>query len=371
MTMDIKIGTKTKTATAPVNRHSGGVMTAAVLYGREDLRIERVGIPQVGEDEILVRVEVALTCGTDLKVWKQGSHPRMIQPPAIFGHELAGVVEEIGPSVDGAIRTGMRVVPANSAPCGGCLYCRKDQPNLCDDLLFNNGAYAEYIRIPARIVRQNLLEIPEHVSYRDAAMVEPLACVLRGIHETDIRPGDTAVIVGCGPIGLKFIRALSARDVRVIALGKRKNQIEAAERLGAYAAFDVSTMDTPVPMVRQLTEGGRGADAVVEAVGSATTWQWAMQMVRKGGRVNLFGGCPHGTHVQFDPAQLHYSEITIKATFHHTPRFIREALDTIARGDVRASDFVTAEIALTELPRFFETTKSGHSDLKTAVNPLA
>jgi L-iditol 2-dehydrogenase len=348
-----------------------GVMTAAVLYGREDLKIERVGIPELGEDEVLVRVQVALTCGTDLKVWKQGSHPRMIHPPAIFGHELAGVVEETGRSVDGTIRAGMRVVPSNSAPCGACLYCRKGQPNLCEDLLFNNGAYAEYVRIPGRIVRQNLLEIPDHVSFRDAAMVEPLACVLRGIHETDIRPGDTAVIVGCGPIGLKFIRALSARDVRVIALGKRKGQIQAAERLGAYAAFDVSTMDSPVQIVRQLTEGGRGADAVIEAVGSATTWQWAMQMVRKGGKVNLFGGCPHGTQVQFDPALLHYSEITIKATFHHTPQFIREALDTIARGEVRASDFVTGEIPLAELPRAFEDMKHRNGELKTAVNPWA
>jgi L-iditol 2-dehydrogenase len=370
MNMSMKTETKADANTS-AKKKSDGVMTAAVLYGREDLRIERVGIPQVHEDEVLVRVQVALTCGTDLKVWKQGSHPRMIQPPAIFGHELAGVVEETGSAVGNTIRAGMRVVPANSAPCGACLYCRKDQPNLCDDLLFNNGAYAEYVRIPARIVRQNLLEIPEHVSYRDAAMVEPLACVLRGIHETDIRPGDTAVIVGCGSIGLKFIRALSAKDVRVIALGKRKSQIETAERLGAYAAFDVSTMDSPVAMVRELTEGGRGADAVVEAVGSATTWQWAMQMVRKGGRVNLFGGCPHGTNVQFDPALLHYSEITIKATFHHTPRFIREALDTIARGDVRASDFVTGEIPLVEVPRAFEDMKRGHSDLKTAVNPWA
>ena len=347
------------------------VMNAAVLYGREDLKIERVGVPKLREDEVLVRVQVALTCGTDLKVWRQGSHPRMISPPAIFGHELAGVVEETGAAVGKEIRTGMRVVPGNSAPCGTCVYCRKGQPNLCEDLLFNNGAYAEYVRIPGRIVRQNLLEIPEHVSFRDAAMVEPLACVLRGIHETGIQAGDTAVIIGCGPIGLKFVRALSARDVRVIALGKRKSQIEAAERLGAYAAFDVSTMDSPVNVVRELTDGQRGADAVIEAVGSATTWQWAMQMVRKGGKVNLFGGCPHGTHVEFDPALLHYSEITLKATFHHTPRFIREALETIARGDVRASDFVTGETPLTELPRVFEHMKRRNGELKTAVNPRA
>src|SRR6202165_4542934 len=215
-----------------------GHMTAAVLYGREDMKIERVDIPSVAEDEVLVRVEVALTCGTDLKVWKQGSHPRMIEPPALFGHELAGVIEERGSAVNRGVSQGMRVVPSNSAPCNVCLYCRKGRPNLCQDLLFNNGAYAEYIRIPGRIVRQNVLEIPAHVSFLDAAMVEPLACVLRGIEETGIQPGDTTVLIGCGPIGLKFIRVLAARGVNVIALGKRPNQVKAAERMGARAAFD-------------------------------------------------------------------------------------------------------------------------------------
>jgi L-iditol 2-dehydrogenase len=344
-------------------------MTAAVLYGREDLKIESVDIPKLAADEVLVRVKVALTCGTDLKVWKQGSHPRMIEPPAIFGHELAGVVEAKGAAVNGGIEAGMRVVPSNSAPCNVCLFCRKEHANLCEDLLFNNGAYAEYIRIPGRIVRQNLLEIPEHVSFLDAAMVEPLACVLRGIDETGIASGDTTVVIGCGPIGLKFIRILSGRGVRVIALGKRKSQVRAAERLGAVAAFDVSQIESPVHVVRQLTEGGRGADDVIEAVGSPTTWQWAIQMVRKGGTVNLFGGCPRGSQVQFDPAALHYSEITIKSTFHHTPRFIREALDTISRGEVRASDFITGEIPLRELPQVFEHMKHRNGELKTAVIP--
>jgi L-iditol 2-dehydrogenase len=348
---------------------SNGHMRAAVLYGREDMKIEQVDIPSLAEDEVLVRVEVALTCGTDLKVWKQGSHPRMIHPPALFGHELAGVVETKGSAVNGGVRAGMRVVPSNSAPCNVCMYCRKGQPNLCEDLLFNNGAYAEFIRIPGRIVQQNMLEIPDNVPFVDAAMVEPLACVLRGAHEIDAREGDTVVVIGCGSIGLKFIRILSSRHVRVIALGKRKSQIAAAERLGAVAAFDVSEIDNPVNLVRQLTEGGRGADAVIEAVGSAQTWQWALQMVRKGGRVNLFGGCPSGTQVNFDPAALHYSEITIKSTFHHSPRFIREALDTIVRGEIRASDFITGEVPLTELPHVFEHMKQRNGELKTAVIP--
>jgi len=348
---------------------TNGHMTAAVLYGREDLKIERVDIPHIADDDVLVRVEVALTCGTDLKVWKDGFHARMIKPPALFGHELAGVVEMKGSAVNGGVHKGMRVVPSNSAPCNVCLYCRKGQPNLCEDLLFNNGAYAEYIRIPGRIVRQNMLEIPDKVSFVDAAMAEPLACVLRGAYETGIQPGDTVVIIGCGPIGLKFIRVLSGRKVRVIALGKRKSQIRAAERLGAIAAFDVSEIENPVNLVRQMSEGGRGADAVIEAVGSAKTWEWAVQMVRKGGTVNLFGGCPRGTQVNFDPAALHYSEITIKSTFHHTPRFIREALETIARGEIRSSDFITGEVPLEELPHVFEHMKHRNGELKTAVIP--
>jgi L-iditol 2-dehydrogenase len=346
-----------------------GHMSAAVLYGREDLKVETIGIPELGPDDVLLRVKVALTCGTDLKVWKQGYHARMITPPAVFGHELAGDVVAMGTRVNGGLRQGMRVVPANSAPCNACLFCRKGRSNLCEDLLFNNGAYAEYIRIPGRIVKDNMLEIPDHVSYVDAAMVEPLACVMRGIEETGISPGDTTVIIGSGPIGLKFIRILAHRGVRVIALAKRASQVKAAERLGATAAFDVTKMEDPIPFVRQLTEGGRGADSVIEAVGSPRTWEWAIQMVRRGGTVNLFGGCPRGSKVEFDPTALHYSEITIKSTFHHTPRFIREALDAVARGEVRASDFITGEIPLQELPGLFEHMKHRNGELKTAVIP--
>jgi L-iditol 2-dehydrogenase len=342
-------------------------MTAAVLYGREDLKIERVSIPELGDDEMLVKVGVALTCGTDLKVWRHGYHARMIAPPAIFGHELAGTIELLGPRVDGSLRPGMRVVPANSAPCNGCLFCRRAQFNLCDDLLFNNGAYAEYCRIPARIVQQNTLLIPDHVSFQDAAMLEPLACVLRGIEELGIHPGDTTVVIGCGPIGLKFVRVLSHRGARVIALGKRSSQVQAAERLGAAVALDVSRIDDPVATVRRLTERGYGADAAIEAVGSPATWQWALQMVHRGGAVNLFGGCARGSSVQIDPAVLHYSEVTVRSTFHHTPHFVRQALETIARGEIKASDFVTGQISLEELPRFFEHMKNRNGDMKMAV----
>src|SRR6202045_5097863 len=169
-------------------------MTAAVLYGKEDVQIETVDVPQIGRGDVLGRVRAALTCGTDVKVFRRGYHARMIVPPALFGHELAGDVVSVGEDVS-RFRVGQRIVAANSAPCLECFYCKRGLENLCDDLLFNNGAYAEFIRIPARIVERNMYEIPAHVSYQDAALVEPLACVLRGIDETGLRPGDTIVVI--------------------------------------------------------------------------------------------------------------------------------------------------------------------------------
>jgi L-iditol 2-dehydrogenase len=344
-------------------------MMAAVLYGPEDLKIEKVPIPAIGPEDILVRVKAALTCGTDFKVWKQGYHARMIVPPAIFGHELAGIVEEAGEAVRDRFKPGMRVVAANSAPCNQCFFCKKGQANLCEDLVFNNGAYAEYTIIPSRILRENVIEIPHDLSFLDAALVEPLACVLRGIEETGATAGDTAVVIGCGPIGLKFIRILSSRGVRVIAVGRRNSQMDAAKRMGAQATIDSSVVSDPVATVRELTYRSLGADAIIEAVGTPTTWQWSTQMVRCGGTINLFGGCPRGTKVEFESSLLHYSEITIKSSFHHTPRFIREALETIARGDISARDFVNGEISLNQLPDLFEHMKNRNGMLKVAVLP--
>src|ERR1700681_3463118 len=196
-------------------------MTAAVLYGKQDLKIEQVPIPRVGDGEVLVKVQVALTCGTDVKVFQRGYHARMIVPPAVFGHELAGDVVAVGQDVT-RFTVGQRVVAANSAPCEACYFCKRGQQNLCGDLLFNNGAYAEYIRIPSRIVERNTYEIPAHVSYQDAALVEPLACVLRGLAETGMRAGDTIAITRLGPIRLMFVRLAKVEGARVIAIGRRK-----------------------------------------------------------------------------------------------------------------------------------------------------
>jgi L-iditol 2-dehydrogenase len=240
-------------------------MTAAVLYGKEDIKIERVPIPRVGDGEVLVKVHVALTCGTDLKVYQRGYHARMIVPPALFGHELAGTVEEVGEGVRG-FRKGMRVVALNSAPCGMCFYCSKHQLNLCEDLLFNNGAYAEYIRIPKRIVEANMLVVPSNLSFEDAAMTEPLACVLRGLHETGVEIGETVAVIGGGPIGLMFVQVAKAIGCNVIAVVKRDSQVALARKKGAHEVVQITKVKDAVEAVRELTPERRGADVAIEAV---------------------------------------------------------------------------------------------------------
>lgn len=345
-----------------------GKMTAAVLYGKEDVKIEKVPIPRVGEGEVLVKVHVALTCGTDLKVYQRGYHARMIVPPALFGHELAGVIEEVGPGVRG-FRKGMKVVALNSAPCQKCFYCSKHQENLCEDLLFNNGAYAEYIRIPRRIVEQNMLVVPASVTFEEAAMIEPLACVLRGLHETKVEIGDTVTVIGGGPIGLMFVQVAKATGCNVISVVKRDSQVEAAKRMGAHDVVQITKTHDPIEAVRTLTPSKRGSDVVIEAVGRPQAWEWSIDMVRKGGTVNFFGGCANGTKVQLDTTRLHYSEITLKATFHHTPETVRKAFGLMAEKKVRSTDYITGEAPLSRLQQVLRHMLNRNGDIKTAIIP--
>jgi L-iditol 2-dehydrogenase len=342
-------------------------MMAAVLYGKEDLRIEAVPVPDVERGDVLVRVKTALTCGTDVKVFRRGYHARMIVPPALFGHEMAGDIVSAGKDVRG-FYPGQRVVAANSAPCGKCYYCRRDNENLCEDLLFNNGAYAEYIRIPARIVERNLYEIPADVSYQDAALIEPLACVLRGLDATAIRRGDTVAVIGLGPIGLMFVRLAKVYGARVIAIGRRKSQLDRAERMGADELLTSLDGVDVVKQVKGLTEG-RGVDVAIEAVGIPEVWETALRLLRRGGTVNFFGGCPNDSGITLDTSLMHYSEITCTASFHHTPRHIRKALEIISRGDITSADFVNNVEPLANLLQVLQHLMSHNGHMKTAIVP--
>jgi L-iditol 2-dehydrogenase len=351
------------------------IMFAAVLYGQEDVRIEQVPVPRAAPGELIVRVSVALTCGTDLKVFRRGYHALMIQPPALFGHELAGVVAEVGDGVtDFAV--GDRVVPINSAPCGECYFCQHAQENLCEDLLFNNGAYAEYIRISARIVAKNTMHVPAYVSLEHAALTEPLACALHGFEASNPHPGDTVAVIGGGPLGLMIIHVAALAGCQVIAVVKYAAQAQVAKALGAAHVIQTTQTQDAVSDVRNLTPERRGVDIAIEAVALPETWEQAVAMVRNGGVVNFFGGPEAGTEVRLDTNRLHYGDLTLKATFHHTPAICRRAFALIAGGKFESSRFITGNAALANLNRVFaqllnrgEANATQGNLIKTAVLP--
>ncbi len=343
-------------------------MKAAVLHGREDVRIEQVEIPRLDAGEVLLRTQVALTCGTDAKVFRRGYHAKMIVPPAVFGHEMAGVVEEVGPGTQ-SVEPGAAVVAANSAPCGVCHYCRHDMPSLCDDLLFWNGAYAEFVRIPARIVERNLLPLTDGITFHDAAMVEPLACVVRGVEESWIGRGQSIAVIGAGPIGLMFVALARMRGAHVVAAGRNPERLEKARDMGAESVVFVPEGGDLVAALRERSPDGRGPDVVVEAVGTPETCEAAVRAVRKGGVVNLFGGCPADTRIGIDSQLLHYQELTIKSTFHHTPESVRKSFRLLADGHIDLGGLISGEAPLEGLPEVLGEMSRGGGGLKTAILP--
>lgn len=355
-------------ATVETAIHHGTTMKAAILHGQQDIRIEQVPVPDAGPGELVVEVGAALTCGTDLKVFRRGYHARMIVPPALFGHELAGTVVQAGEGV-ADFQPGDRVVALNSAPCGKCYFCLRDQENLCDDLLFNNGAYAEYIRIPARIVAKNTLKVPEHVPLEHAALTEPLACAVHGFQDSHPHPGDTVAVIGGGPLGLMILHVAALAGCEVIALVKHDGQVAAAKQLGAAHVVQTSSIRKAIQMTRALTPNDRGVDIAIEAVGVPEAWQEAVELVRKGGTVNFFGGCAANTNVMLDTNKVHYSDITLRATFHHTPAICRRSLELIAGGRFQADKFITGHAHLYELNRVFENLMNRSSEIKTAIVP--
>lgn len=339
-------------------------MKAAVLYGKEQVRIEDIEPRSLQPGEVRVRIEAALTCGTDLKVFKRGYHAKMIVPPAVFGHELAGVIVDVAAGAEEqGWRIGERVVAANSAPCGDCFYCRNRQENLCDDLLFLNGAYAESIVVPARIVQKNMLRLKPGTAFPDAALAEPLACVVQGVEETQLRAGQRVLVLGAGPIGLMFIALAKHLGCQVSAVGRGEQRLALARKLGAEHVTEA----TGQPDVGSALASDAMFDVVIEAVGKPETWEAAVRLVRKGGTVNFFGGCPAGTSVSLDTGLLHYSNLTLLASFHHTPRTIRRALEFIEAGVIRAADFVNGDHPLTELPALLQSMAAGNRAVKTLI----
>jgi L-iditol 2-dehydrogenase len=341
-------------------------MKAALLYGVKDLRMEEVDKPTVGAGEVLVKVKAATTCGTDLKIFQRGYVEGVISLPTVFGHEWAGEVTEVSEELSWP-KKGMRVRAGNSAPCLRCQMCQKGDYNLCEDIMWLWGAYAEYIKVPSRMVTVNMQEIPSHLTFEEAAITEPLACVLHGAEKANVKLGDTVAIIGAGPIGLlHLLVAKKMGTEKVIVSDLVEERLQVAQKLGAEIIN--ASQNDPTEKVKGLTEG-YGADVVIEAIGLPTTWEQALKMVKKGGTVLEFGGCPPGTEIKVRTELLHYGQVTVLGTFHATPLHFRKALNLIASRTIDVRPLITQKMKLEKIKDAFETLITSKKDIKIAINP--
>jgi len=328
-------------------------MRSVLFYGPRDIRLENRPIPSPGPGEVLLQVKAALTCGTDFKAYRQGHPVLLTRTPSPFGHEMAGVIGEVGQGVT-ELESGDRVVAANSAPCDECFYCQRGEPELCDHLDLLNGSYADYISLPARIVRHNVHKIPDSLDYAVAAMAEPLACAIHAVDKLVVRSGETIVLIGAGNMARYLIVALKNTGVRILVMGRNAERLALAKQAGATETIDHSKESDSVEAVRRRTLNGRGPDAVIEAVGKPETWQMAVNMVRKGGRVCFFGGCKVGTSAEVDTHRLHYQELKLFGVFHHRPQDVKHAVALLASGQVRKDLFIRQEVSLEGLIPYFQ-----------------
>jgi L-iditol 2-dehydrogenase len=278
---------------------------------------------------VLVQVEVALTDGTDLKAFRRGHPVLLAEVPSPFGHEFCGI----------DVATGRRVVAANSAAGEE----RGGPPALL------NGAYAEYVLVPESIASVNLLPVPRGLEPEIAAMVEPLACCLRGVERADVREGYRVAILGAGPIGLMLAACVRDAGGRPEVVGGRQERRALAPLFGAESG------------------DGEGADIVIEAAGTEDAWQRALELVRPGGTVVYFGGRERGTELRVDTYRLHYEELTLLGAFHHAPRNVRAALTFLASGAYPWERLITHSVGLDGVAALFADPPRDY--LKAAVIP--
>jgi len=342
-------------------------MNAAMLYGVKDLRIQETEIPRIGDGEVLVKVKAATTCGTDLKIYQRGYVEKIIKLPTIFGHEWAGEVVDVGTKLEWP-QKGMRVRAGNSAPCLHCTMCQKGKYNLCENMIWLWGAYAEYIKVPARMVLVNMQEILAHVSYEEASLAEPLACVLHGVEEAGVKLGDNVAIIGAGPIGLLHLLTVKKMGAeKAIMIDLVDERLDFAKKVGADKTIN-SGRENTMEKVREYTSG-YGADVAIEAIGVPATWEQALKLARKGGTVLEFGGCPPGTEIRLDAEQLHYGEMKVLGAFHTTPLHFRKALSLIASRTIDVRPLITRKMKLAQLREAFNILSTSKNEIKIAIIP--
>ncbi|TDP91049.1 zinc-dependent dehydrogenase [Labedaea rhizosphaerae] len=346
-------------------------MKVARFYAPGDVRIEDAPEPSPAADELKIKVHNTSTCGTDVKIYRFG-HPNIV-PPRVIGHEIAGEVVEVGANVTGW-QPGDRVQVIAAIPCGRCDECKRGWMTICPNQLsmgYNfEGGFAEYMVVPENVLRvDGLNRIPDGVSYAEASVAEPLACVLNGQELASVHEGDTVVVVGAGPIGCLHVRLARARGAAAVYLVElnRARLDMAAALVGPDAAICGAETDA-VDEVKKLTDG-RGVDVVITAAASGKAQEEALQMVARRGRLSFFGGLPKDNPtITLDSNVVHYREVTILGANGSSPAHNKRALELIASGAVPVDDLITHRMPLTEVLAAIDTVAKGEA-IKVTIEP--
>jgi L-iditol 2-dehydrogenase len=346
-------------------------MKVARYYAPEDLRIEDASVPEPGPGELLLKVRNCATCGTDAKIYYHGHHH--IVPPRVIGHEVAGEVVALGAGTQG-FAEGDRVQLIAAVPCGDCRECRRGNMTVCERLTsigyHYDGGFAEYLVVPELVLRVGgLNRIPETVSFEEAAMTEPLACVLNGQELARVGTGDDVVVIGTGPIGCLHARLARARGAASVTIVERsaERMALAVERVRPDGAV-LATEQDPVSAVRELTDG-RGADVVLVAAASGKAQEQALEMLAPRGRVSLFAGLPKDAPlITLDANLVHYRELTVVGAAGSTPKHNSAALALIAGGEVPVLDLITHRMPLERVHEAIAGVRSG-TGIKYVIAP--
>ena len=322
-------------------------MSAAVYHGVDDVRLENVPVPEIAAGEILVRVHTCGICGTDLKKIATGSH----SSPRIFGHETSGVIAAAGRGVE-QFKVGDRVMVFHHIPCGDCYYCHHKTFAQCETYKKvgctagfepSGGGFAEYVRVMDWIVRKGTVKIPAETSYEQACFVEPVNTCMKGVETLDLMPGETALVIGQGPIGIILSVLAKRKGVRVITSDLYSPRLTISKGFGLELGIDASRQDV-VQATREMTEN-RGADAVILAVGGNKLIRSAMDAARPGGRVLLFAQTVRG-EATVDPAAICVDEKTLLGSYSASVELQEESVRFVMNREMKLEDLISHRFPL-------------------------
>ncbi len=337
-------------------------MRVAMYYSNDDIRLEEMSIPEIGDDEVLIKVMASGICGSDVMEWY-----RIKKAPRVLGHEVTGVVEKVGKKVKGFEKND-RVFVTHHVPCGECFFCKEGKETVCETLRttnFDPGGFSEYVRVPKINVEKGMFRLPEEISFEEGTFIEPLGCVVRGQRIADIRKEHVVLVLGSGISGLLHMQLAKVKGAKVVATDINEFRIEKAKEFGADFVFNAKDFSP-----RKLEEVvGRLADRVIVSTGAVPAIKQAFECVERGGTILFFAPTDPDAKIEFPFNEMWFKCITITTTYAAVKHDLEEAMELIRSGKVNVRGMITHRLPLSETRKGFELVSKAKDSIKVIIEP--